>query len=99
VPKLPPILPLPYEHVNTQYELNPLPNQISSSIPCMHHLTTYLFLMAQLAQIGGVSARRRLRLDRRCGTHLKHGSVAAPEWFGRVDESETEPTLPRRRCC
>jgi Lipase (class 3) len=53
VPKLPPILPLPYEHVNTQYELNPLPNQINPSIPCMHHLTTYLFLMAQLAQIGG----------------------------------------------
>jgi len=49
VPKLPPILPLPYEHVNTQYELNPPPNQINPSIPCMHHLTTYLFLMAQLA--------------------------------------------------
>lgn len=53
VPKLPPILPLPYEHVNTEYELNPPPNQISPSIPCMHHLTTYLFLMAQQAQIGG----------------------------------------------
>jgi hypothetical protein len=49
VPKLPPILPLPYEHVNTQYELNPPPNQIKSSIPCMHHLTTYLWLMGQLA--------------------------------------------------
>jgi hypothetical protein len=49
VPKLPPILPLPYEHVNTVYELNPLPNQIKSSIPCMHHLTTYLYLMGQLA--------------------------------------------------
>lgn len=51
VPKLPPILPLPYEHVNSQYELIPLPNQIKSSIPCMHHLTTYLFLMGQ--QPGG----------------------------------------------
>ena len=51
VPKLPPILPLPYEHVNTQYELNPLPNQINSTIPCMHHLTTYLYLMGQ--QPGG----------------------------------------------
>jgi hypothetical protein len=51
VPKLPPILPLPYEHVNTQYELVPLANQINSTIPCMHHLTTYLFLMGQ--QPGG----------------------------------------------
>jgi hypothetical protein len=49
VPKLPPILPLPYEHVNTQYELNPPPNKIKSTIPCMHHLTTYLWLMSQLA--------------------------------------------------
>jgi hypothetical protein len=49
VPKLPPILPLPYEHVNTQYELNPPPNQINPTIPCMHHLTTYLWLMSQLA--------------------------------------------------
>jgi len=49
VPKLPPILPLPYEHVNTQYELNPPPDQINPSIPCMHHLTTYLWLMGQLA--------------------------------------------------
>ena len=49
VPKLPPILPLPYEHVNTQYELNRPPNQIESSIPCMHHLTKYLWLMGQLA--------------------------------------------------
>jgi hypothetical protein len=49
VTKLPPIVPLPYEHVNTKYELNPPPNQIESSIPCMHHLTTYLWLMGQLA--------------------------------------------------
>jgi len=48
VPKLPPILPLPYEHVNTQYELNPPPGKINSTIPCMHHLTTYLWLMGQL---------------------------------------------------
>ncbi len=53
VPKLPPILPLPYEHVNTEYELIPLPNQIQSSIPCMHHLTTYLFLMSQAAKTTG----------------------------------------------
>ncbi|MGD0509414.1 MAG: lipase family protein [Terriglobales bacterium] len=49
VPKLPPILPLPYEHVNTQSELNPPPNAIDPSIPCMHYLTTYLWLMGQLA--------------------------------------------------
>ena len=49
VPKLPPILPLPYEHVNTLYELNPPPNKIQSTIPCMHHLTSYLWLMGQLA--------------------------------------------------
>jgi Lipase (class 3) len=48
VPKLPPILPLPYEHVNTKYELNPPPGKIESTIPCMHHLTTYLWLMSQL---------------------------------------------------
>jgi hypothetical protein len=49
VPKLPPILPLPYEHVNTQSELNPPPDAIASTIPCMHHLTTYLWLIGQLA--------------------------------------------------
>lgn len=49
VPKLPPILPLPYEHVNTKYELVPPANQINSTIPCMHHLTTYLWLISQLA--------------------------------------------------
>ena len=47
VPKLPPILPLPYEHVNTLWELNPPPGQIAPTIPCMHHLTTYLCLMSQ----------------------------------------------------
>lgn len=48
VPKLPPILPLPYLHVNTKYELIPPPDKIAPTIPCMHHLTTYLWLMAQL---------------------------------------------------
>ena len=52
VPKLPPILPLPYEHVSTQYELRPPPNKINQTIPCMHHLTTYLWLMGQLAGTG-----------------------------------------------
>jgi hypothetical protein len=49
VPKLPPILPVPYEHVNTQFELNPPPGKINPTIPCMHHLTTYLWPMGQLA--------------------------------------------------
>jgi len=49
VPKLPPILPIPYEHVNTEFELNPPPNAIDPTILCMHHLTTYLWLMGQLA--------------------------------------------------
>lgn len=53
VPKLPTILPLPYEHVNTLFELNPPPNKINPTIPCMHHLTTYLWLMAQLSGDGG----------------------------------------------
>jgi hypothetical protein len=49
VPKLPPLLPLPYEHVNTEYELNPAYGAIAGTIACMHHLTTYLWLMDQLA--------------------------------------------------
>ncbi len=62
VPKLPPVLPLPYEHVNTQFELNPAPNAINPSILCMHHLTTYLWLMAQLAKVPGYP------LDAGCGS-------------------------------
>jgi hypothetical protein len=53
VPKLPPPLPLLYEHVNTKYELIPPPNQINPTLLCMHHLTTYLWLMAQLAGSSG----------------------------------------------
>jgi hypothetical protein len=49
VPKLPPLLPLPYEHVNTEFELNPPYGAIAGTIACMHHLTTYLWLMDQLA--------------------------------------------------
>ena len=48
IPNLPFILPLPYEHVNTQCELNPPPNAIAQTIPCMHRLTTYLWMMSQL---------------------------------------------------
>jgi len=53
VPKLPPILPLPFEHVNTKFELNPPPDKINPTIPCMHHLTTYLWLMSQITGGGG----------------------------------------------
>lgn len=55
VPKLPTIIPLPYEHVTTECELSPPPNQINSTIPCMHHLTTYLWLMGQLTGSGANS--------------------------------------------
>jgi hypothetical protein len=48
VPKLPPILPIPYEHVQSEYELVPPPHAICSTISCMHHLTTYLWLMDQM---------------------------------------------------
>lgn len=51
VTKLPPILPLPYEHVNTLYALNPPPNAINPTIPCMHYLSTYLWLMGKLAGV------------------------------------------------
>ena len=47
VPKLPTILPIPYEHVNTDFELNPPPQAIAGTIACMHHLTSYLWLMSQ----------------------------------------------------
>lgn len=52
VPQLPPILPLPYEHVNTKYELNPPFGKIKQSLACMHHLTTYVWLLEQLAGSG-----------------------------------------------
>jgi hypothetical protein len=45
VPDLPPILPLPYEHVNTKYELTPPAGVIKQTLACMHHLTTYIWLM------------------------------------------------------
>jgi hypothetical protein len=52
VPKLPPILPLPYEHVATKYELNPPAGAIKQDIACMHHLTTYVWLMERLSGQG-----------------------------------------------
>jgi hypothetical protein len=52
VPQLPPILPIPYEHVNTKYELNPPRGKIKQTIACMHHLTTYIWLMEQMAGSG-----------------------------------------------
>jgi hypothetical protein len=65
VPKLPPILPLPYEHVNTYFELVPPPDAINPTIPCMHHLTTYLWLMSQ--QVAGqTAASTTYQLDADC---------------------------------
>lgn len=52
VPQLPPILPLPYEHVNTKYELNPPFGKIKSNLVCMHHIATYIWLMEQQAGKG-----------------------------------------------
>jgi len=52
VPQLPPILPLPYEQVNTKYELNPPFKKIQQNLLCMHHLTTYIWLMEQLSGSG-----------------------------------------------
>jgi hypothetical protein len=52
VPQLPPILPLPYEHVNTKYELNPPYGKVKQTLVCMHHLATYIWLMEQLAGSG-----------------------------------------------
>lgn len=51
VPNLPPVFPLPYDHVHTGYELNPPPDRIASTIACMHHLTTYLWLIGREANV------------------------------------------------
>jgi len=53
VPKLPPFLPLPYEHVNTECDLVPGQHTIEPNILCMHHLTSYLWLMSQLTGAPG----------------------------------------------
>jgi hypothetical protein len=57
VPQVPPILPLPYEHVNTKYELNPPFGRIKQTLICMHDLTTYIWLMEQLAGSGADSLK------------------------------------------
>ncbi len=45
VPKLPPILPVPYEHVNSPFEVTPPMGAIQENVVCEHQLTTYLWLM------------------------------------------------------
>lgn len=47
VTKLPTVLPLPYEHVNLRCKLSP--KGVALTVPCMHHLDTYLYLLDQLA--------------------------------------------------
>jgi hypothetical protein len=47
VTKLPTVLPLPYEHVEERCELKPKLSDVRMTMPCMHHLTTYLHLMGQ----------------------------------------------------
>ena len=49
VPNLPPILPLPYEHVNFPFELIAPHDAIKTDIVCAHHITTYLWLLAEKA--------------------------------------------------
>jgi len=39
--------------VNTKYELNPPFGKIKQTLACMHHLTTYVWLMQLLAGNGG----------------------------------------------
>jgi hypothetical protein len=51
VPNLPPILPLPYEHTKTPFELLEPPGAIQQTVLCAHHLDTYIWLMGQL--VGG----------------------------------------------
>jgi hypothetical protein len=51
VPNLPLPFPLPYDHVNTGLELVAPANAIVPTIPCMHALTTYLWLIDQ--RVGG----------------------------------------------
>lgn len=53
VPQLPSILPLPYEHVNTKYELNPPFGKIQQNLQCMHYLTTYVWLMERQTGASG----------------------------------------------
>jgi hypothetical protein len=48
VPQLPLYPPLPYEHVNTEYELTPPFGRVKQTLACMHHLTTYIWLMRLL---------------------------------------------------
>jgi hypothetical protein len=50
VTMVPTVFPVPYEHAGTLVELNP-PKQVERSIPCQHHLTTYLWLMGQVAGV------------------------------------------------
>ena len=49
VPNLPPILPLPYEHTNTLFELVEPMGAIQQNVLCAHILSTYLWLMGQAA--------------------------------------------------
>ncbi len=52
VTMLPTVAPLPYEHVGELFELIP-PSTLVGSIPCEHHLTSYLAMMAVAAGESG----------------------------------------------
>jgi len=59
VPKLPSTLPLPYEHVNTEYELIPPAGKFDQSVLCMHIIASYIWLIKSQAGIatGDVDAK------------------------------------------
>jgi predicted lipase len=48
VTQLPSVLPLPYLHIQDKYELKPDLSKVALTVPCLHHLTTYLWLMDQI---------------------------------------------------
>lgn len=52
VSMLPSVFPLPYEHVAVHYEIRTKP-PLLDSIACLHHLDSYLWLLSQLASVGG----------------------------------------------
>lgn len=52
VSMLPTVFPIPYEHVAQHVEILTKP-PLYGSIPCLHHLDSYLWLISRLAGVGG----------------------------------------------
>jgi len=49
VTMMPTVFPLPYEHVQEHCELKPDLGEIRFTIPCMHYMATYLYLVGKAA--------------------------------------------------